>query len=239
MPTTAHRALPYPQGSDAPNVPADIQALATALDGAAIDSQGLFSARPAAGSYGKYYYAVDTDALYRDNGTTWVQIVLGTDARLTDTRTPTDNTVTAAKIASDAVTTVKILDGNVTTNKLAANAVTAAKIEAQQAWQTISISGTNITTTNVGYFKDSLGVVHFRGDLIPVTNTVADGTTIGTLPAGYRPGTVSPQYFHYQRAAAFGGYLTITSAGVIALTGMNPGGASSFFLSTIYFRAEN
>lgn len=39
-----------------------------------------------------------------------------------------DGSITAAKLASDAVTTVKILDANVTAAKLASNAVTAAKI---------------------------------------------------------------------------------------------------------------
>lgn len=132
------------------------------------------------------------------------------------------------------------------TASLAALAVTAAKMDlttlpaAQQAWQTISISGTNITTTNVGYFKDSLGIVHFRGDLVPVTNSVTDATVIGTLPAGFRPGTTSPQYFPYARqTGASAGTLTVTSAGAIAIFGMNPGGASGFYLSGIHLRAEN
>lgn len=42
--------------------------------------------------------------------------------------TPGDGSVTAAKLAPDAVETLKILDLNVTTGKLAANAVTTAKI---------------------------------------------------------------------------------------------------------------
>jgi hypothetical protein len=66
------------------------------------------------------------------------QVVYGTDTRLTDTRTPTDNTVTTAKItdlnvttgklADSAVTTAKITDLNVTTAKLADLSVTAAKL---------------------------------------------------------------------------------------------------------------
>ena len=42
--------------------------------------------------------------------------------------TLSDNTVSAAKIQSDAVTTAKILDSNVTTAKIAADAITGAKI---------------------------------------------------------------------------------------------------------------
>ena len=55
-------------------------------------------------------------------------IVYTSDSRLTDTRTPSDSSVTAGKIASDAVTTVKILNANVTAAKLASDAVTTAKI---------------------------------------------------------------------------------------------------------------
>jgi hypothetical protein len=66
------------------------------------------------------------------------QVVYGTDTRLTNTRTPTDNTVTTtkitdlnvttAKLAADAVTTAKITDLNVTTAKIADGAVTAVKL---------------------------------------------------------------------------------------------------------------
>ena len=41
----------------------------------------------------------------------------------------TDGAITAAKLASDAVTTVKILDANVTAGKLATDAVETAKIK--------------------------------------------------------------------------------------------------------------
>jgi len=55
-------------------------------------------------------------------------LVYTSDSRLSDTRTPTDSTVTAAKIAADAVTTAKILDANVTTSKINDGAVTTAKV---------------------------------------------------------------------------------------------------------------
>lgn len=38
---------------------------------AAIDTQGLLSSRPAAGISGRYYYATDSDVMYRDNGSAW------------------------------------------------------------------------------------------------------------------------------------------------------------------------
>ena len=49
---------------------------------------------------------------------------------VTDIGTPSDNTVTTAKIVNDAVTTAKILDANVTTAKIVDGAVTSAKLGA-------------------------------------------------------------------------------------------------------------
>ena len=48
--------------------------------------------------------------------------------RETSLITVNDNTISAAKIQSDAVITAKILDSNVTTGKIAADAITGAKI---------------------------------------------------------------------------------------------------------------
>ena len=37
----------------------------------------VFSARPAAGVYGRLFFASDTGAAYRDNGTTWDALAIG------------------------------------------------------------------------------------------------------------------------------------------------------------------
>jgi hypothetical protein len=78
-------------------------------------------------------------------------LVLTDDARLSDTRTPTDNTVstekiinsavTADKIAGDAVTTAKILDGAVTSGKIADGTIVNADINASAAIAQSKISG--------------------------------------------------------------------------------------------------
>lgn len=69
-----------------------------------------------------------------------------------------DGSVTAAKLASDAVTTAKILDANVTAAKLASNAVTTAKITdgnvtavklASDAVTTAKILDSNVTTAKI------------------------------------------------------------------------------------------
>lgn len=52
-------------------------------------------------------------------GTSSSTVCIGNDSRLSNTRTPTDNTVSTAKIQNGAVTTAKIGDGQVTSAKLA------------------------------------------------------------------------------------------------------------------------
>jgi hypothetical protein len=73
---TPRWSLPYPLGSETADGDASFLALATALDNHAQDSSGLFAARPVStpgipGKQGRYYYATDARALYRDNGTGW------------------------------------------------------------------------------------------------------------------------------------------------------------------------
>ncbi|HWP33197.1 MAG TPA: hypothetical protein VNL97_05565 [Solirubrobacterales bacterium] len=72
--TTTRRKLPYPEDTDAADVPLHVGNLAKALDNFAIDDQGALASRPAAGESGRYYYATDTAALYRDTGTGWVRV---------------------------------------------------------------------------------------------------------------------------------------------------------------------
>jgi hypothetical protein len=56
-------------------------------------------------------------------------IVYTTDSRLSDERTPSSSSVTAAKIASDAIETAKIANNAVTAAKLATDSVETAKIK--------------------------------------------------------------------------------------------------------------
>lgn len=81
MAPTPRLSLPVPVETDPADVPADLVKLATALDsggsgsiagGVAFDNQGTQSALPAAGVRGRYYFATDTQILYRDTGTAWV-----------------------------------------------------------------------------------------------------------------------------------------------------------------------
>ena len=69
---------------------------------------------------------LETDTTYYKIGngsTAWNSLAYGAYNGV-----PNDSSITAAKLASDAVTTAKILNANVTAAKLASDAVTTAKI---------------------------------------------------------------------------------------------------------------
>jgi len=88
--------------------------------------------------------------------------------------------VSAAGIASDAVTTAKILDANVTEAKLASNAVTAAKI-ASDAVTTAKILDGNVTAAKLAATAAiQPTIVDAKGDLI--VGTAAD--TVARLAKG-------------------------------------------------------
>ncbi len=90
MDTTSKHAIPYLEGDDlAAEADTVSQAQSERLDEIiAIDSQGALASRPVStpetpGKAGRYYWATDTLALYRDHGTGWTQVVtLATDGKL-------------------------------------------------------------------------------------------------------------------------------------------------------------
>jgi len=66
-------------------------------------------------------------------GTSSSTVCIGNDARLSNTRTPTDNTVSTAKIQDGAVTTAKIGDSQVTSAKIADGTIVDADISSSAA----------------------------------------------------------------------------------------------------------
>ncbi|AGK88193.1 minor tail protein [Mycobacterium phage WIVsmall] len=66
-------------------------------------------------------------------GSSGSTVCIGNDSRLSNTRTPTDNTVSTAKIQDGAVTTAKIGDGQVTSAKIADGTIVNADISASAA----------------------------------------------------------------------------------------------------------
>lgn len=72
MGETTRLDLPYPELPDPADVPADMLALAQALDDTAVVSQGILANRPASALEGFFYYATDDGHLYYDTGSTWL-----------------------------------------------------------------------------------------------------------------------------------------------------------------------
>lgn len=77
--TTNRWGHPYPEGSDKADAPYFFQKLAESVDNVAMDDQGAFSSRPTStvespGKKGRYYYATDKGILYRDTGTSWIEV---------------------------------------------------------------------------------------------------------------------------------------------------------------------
>lgn len=94
-----------------------------------------------------------------------------------------DNTSDATKNSASGTLTNKIINAN---NNTITN-IGASEMEPQEAWiaPTFTNSWVNydVTYNQCGYYKDNFGIVHLRG----LVKNGVDGTSIFTLPAGYRP----------------------------------------------------
>jgi hypothetical protein len=126
-------------------------------------------------------------------------LVLTGDARLSDTRTPTDDSVSTAKIvnsavtadklAGDSVTTAKIEDGAVTSAKIADGTIVNADINASAAidWTKLAVSSTSVSahtgaTTSVHGISDTSQLAYlnaanqtFTGNMEVDGNMTVDG----------------------------------------------------------------
>jgi hypothetical protein len=87
-------------------------------------------------------------ASLRTLGTGAQQAVSGTDARLSDTRVPTDNSVTNAKMADDSVGSAEIIAGAVGTSELADGSVTGGTAGAGVKIAALTITDANIAAAN-------------------------------------------------------------------------------------------
>ena len=153
----------------------------------------------AASNHGMFAHVHATGGAYYAHAGNWVRLALDSDARFTDTRTPTDNTVTTAKIvdanvtadklASNAVTTSKITDVNVTTAKIADLNVTTGKL-ADLAVTTGKIADQSVTAAKLngnafgslaGNLNQSLTVVDVYPRMGNSNATVSSGTAYLTF----------------------------------------------------------
>jgi hypothetical protein len=108
-----------------------------------------------------------------------------------------------------------------------------------QAWQIIAWGGTAAFTASLRYYKDALGIVRCRGDILTASGTLSAGGTLGTLPAGYRPGTTQRFMVAKVTSGTPGlALVDITTGGVVtAVSSIAVSDTYSF--SGIQFRAEN
>lgn len=132
-----------------------------------------------------------------------------------------------------ALTQLVAAVNNVDTAQLADAAVTAVKIEAQQAWQTIALGSGG----TLAYYKDSLGMVHLRGDQFSLSGPLSNGAVFATLPAGYRPGVEQWFTLKITNSASNNYPLSITAGGAITLRA-SAVGSETFSFGMIHFRAE-
>jgi hypothetical protein len=109
-------------------------------------------------------------------------LVYTSDSRLSDERTPSNGSVTTAKIVNSAVETAKIADENVTTGKLANNAVTNAKM-ADDSVDTAEIKDGAVTNAKLAGSIAQSKITNLETDLAgkqAVVSGVSD-TEIGYL----------------------------------------------------------
>lgn len=119
------------------------------------------------------------------------------------------------------------------------NSVAAAQIEAQQAWQTIALPA-GLSSGSLAYYKDSLGVVRFRGDKFALTaGGMTTNMTLCTMPAGYRPGATHFGVIHLHTVSPSPLPVSITTAGVMALTDGAQANSGNAVFSLLSYRAEN
>ena len=89
-----------------------------------------------------------------------------------------DASVTSAKLASNAVTTVKITDANVTADKLASNAVT-----------TVKITDSNVTTAKIA--DDAITTAKIADDAITSATIANDAVALSTQTTGNYVATIT------------------------------------------------
>ena len=110
---------------------------------------------------------------------------------------------------------------------IATNVMSKANI-AQEAWITPTLINGWVSTIPVRYFKDTIGFIHLSG----AVNGGSSGTTIFTLPSGYRPTqTTSTLAFDGESLSMLA--LTIYSNGAVVLWG---GHSSYVILDLAIFR---
>ena len=153
-------------------------------------------------------------------------LVLTDDSRLSDTRTPTDNTVstdkiinlavTDAKLAADSVTSAKILDGAVTSAKIADGTIVDTDINASAAIAQSKIS--NLTTDLAA--KAPLADPTFTGTVSGITKSMVGLGNVDNTSDANKPVSTATQTALDLKANLAGPTFTgTTTAAALTVTG--------------------
>jgi hypothetical protein len=152
---------------------------------------------------------------------------LATDA--VETAKIKDGNVTTAKIGDSQITTAKIGDSQVTTDKINDGAVTEAKIAASTT--VAATPGANNDLNSVVARRYANGQVLLSGSVLRVSGTWSgDGTTITTLPVGFRPVGLDAFAMAWSGSIVGANAIIITTAGEIQIRGFIGGGRSAGLL---------
>ena len=134
-------------------------------------------------------HATDTTDVHGITNT--ANLVYTSDARLSDTRTPTAGSVTSGSMAADSVGTTSLLDSSVTTAKIAAVSVTEAKLAddsvtaakiAAGAVGTSEIADLAVTSGKIA--TDAVGSNHIAAAAVGTTELGDDSVTAAKIAAG-------------------------------------------------------
>lgn len=128
-------------------------------------------------------------------------LVYTNDSRLTDERTPTNGSVTTAKIVNSAVETAKIANENVTTEKLANNAVTNAKM-ADDSVDTAEIKDGAVTNAKLAGSIAQSKITNLETDLAGKQAIVSG---VSNTEIGYLDGVTSAIQTQLNSKAALSG----------------------------------
>ena len=135
-------------------------------------------------NHGMFAHVHATGSAYYAHAGNWVKLAIDTDARFTDTRTPTD----------DTVTTAKIVDGNVTNVKLANSTLTLGSSTLTLGGTTTSVSGLTLSSpvlTGLTLNDGNIVVEGSTADANETTLSFTDPTADRTVTIQDATGTVA------------------------------------------------
>lgn len=194
-------------------------------------------------------------AATKNVGTTTGTVAAGDDSRFTDQRTPTDNSVTSAKIADGAIVNADVnAAAAIALSKLATNPLARANHTGTQLASTISDLSTAVDTAGYGAWTDiaSLGTntghgtphaqsrtapggkTELRGQLL-FSGAISANATIATVPAGQLPYGAVTYGVRWGGTGAANTFLNIDASGHLSVSTASLVNGNTLNLDGIWF----